>query len=90
MLILVVRKETARLQKVNRGKPVSVHYVKDIECKASITGWLIFLGNCSQSSFFMVIFLFSFPKFTKGNILSVCDRASLIDVLNESQRMQQW
>jgi hypothetical protein len=26
----------------------------------------------------------------KYNILSVRDRASLIDVLNENQRMQQW
>jgi hypothetical protein len=27
---------------------------------------------------------------TLWNILSVHDRASLIDVLNENQRMQQW
>ena len=68
MFNLVVRKETSRLSEVNRGKPVSTHYVKNIVCKASITGWLIFLVNCSQSSFFVGIFLFSVPKSIKGSI----------------------
>jgi hypothetical protein len=51
---------------VNQGKPVSTHYIKDIMCKASITGDLISLGNCSQSSPFMTIFVFSVPKSVKG------------------------
>ena len=51
---------------VNQGKPVSTHYVKDIMCKVSITGDLISLGNCSQSSPFMTIFVFSVPKSVKG------------------------
>jgi len=51
---------------INQGKPVSMHYVKDIMCKASITDDLISLGNCSQSSLFMAIFVFSVPKSVKG------------------------
>ena len=51
---------------INQGKPVSVHYVKQIVCKASVTGDLIWLENCSQSSLFMAILAYSVPKSIKG------------------------
>jgi hypothetical protein len=51
---------------INQCKPVSMHYVKDIVCKTSITRDLIALGNCSQSSLFIAIFVYSVPKSIKG------------------------
>jgi len=48
-----------------------MHYAKDIQCKASVTGDLILLGNCSQASLFMAIFVFSVPKSLKvGHFIS--------------------
>jgi len=51
---------------INQGKPVSMHYVKDVVCKASVRGDLISLENCNESSLFMVIFVYSVPKSIKG------------------------
>ena len=43
---------------------------EDIVCKASRTGQLISLGNCSQSSIFMDIFRVQLPKIYKEKDIS--------------------